>query len=71
MFQLAIRELAGAYFNLDSKLNQPELIGDSSDLFTYLDAALIDVEKQLFVVISIEASHNHSYLLPAYRPSLA
>uniref|UniRef100_A0A914UUS8 ubiquitinyl hydrolase 1 n=1 Tax=Plectus sambesii TaxID=2011161 RepID=A0A914UUS8_9BILA len=64
---LAIREIAGGYFNLDSKLSQPELIGDACDLLTYLEQKLVDAETQIFVVVSGQASSDQSYLLPAYR----
>lgn len=48
---LAIREIATMYYNFDSKLDHPLLIGDKTQLIEYLQTKLNDCE--LFIICSL------------------
>uniref|UniRef100_A0A1B6LRM8 Josephin-2 n=1 Tax=Graphocephala atropunctata TaxID=36148 RepID=A0A1B6LRM8_9HEMI len=55
---VAIRQVAGTYYNLDSKLEDPVLIGLDEELVTYLRRQLENKEKELFIVVSSENSEK-------------
>lgn len=56
---LAIRCINGSYYNLDSKLDHPELIGRENDLVIYLRDVLADIEKELFVITTLVNSKSY------------
>ncbi|KAL1465659.1 hypothetical protein WDU94_005211 [Cyamophila willieti] len=56
---LSIRNINGIYYNLDSKLDQPEKIGREDHLVDYLQDILSDVEKEMFVVTTLENSKTY------------
>lgn len=60
---IALKELKqeGGFFNLDSKLKSPELIGDREDFFAFLLAELSDREKELFLVVRQGVSELDSW----------
>ncbi|XP_053625504.1 josephin-2 [Plodia interpunctella] len=64
---ITIRQIQGNFYNLDSKLEAPQLIGRSSDLIAYLKEQLESKEKELFVVVSKEVDEKqlwmHQYAL--------
>ncbi|KAM3961778.1 josephin domain containing [Aphomia sociella] len=64
---ITIRQIQGNFYNLDSKLDTPQLIGRSSDLIAYLKEQLDSKEKELFVVVSKEVEEKqlwmHQYAL--------
>nr|CAH7751793.1 unnamed protein product [Callosobruchus chinensis] len=60
---IAIREINGIFYNLDSKLDAPQLIGQESELLNYLREELDDKEKQLFLVVTEKVGQDHSWLL--------
>ncbi|XP_046964967.1 josephin-1 [Vanessa cardui] len=64
---ITIRQIQGNFYNLDSKLDSPQLIGRSSDLIAYLKEQLDSKEKELFVVVSREVEEKqlwmHQYTL--------
>ncbi|XP_013140625.1 PREDICTED: josephin-1 [Papilio polytes] len=65
---ITIRQIQGNFYNLDSKLDTPTLIGRSTDLIAYLKEQLECKEKELFVVVSKEVEEKqlwmHQYVLP-------
>ncbi|KAJ1530687.1 hypothetical protein ONE63_005553 [Megalurothrips usitatus] len=61
---IAIREIDGSYYNLDSKLDSPELIGKGEDLIAYLKNQLENKEKELFVIIPLEVGKSQVWQLP-------
>ncbi|KAJ0180275.1 hypothetical protein K1T71_003679 [Dendrolimus kikuchii] len=65
---ITIRQIQGNFYNLDSKLDAPQVIGRSSDLIAYLKEQLDSKEKELFVVVSKEIEEKqlwmHQYSLP-------
>ncbi|BES96056.1 Josephin [Nesidiocoris tenuis] len=56
---VAIRRVAGIYYNLDSKLDAPYAIGQESDLMNYLREQLDSKEKELFVVVGQDVDEKH------------
>lgn len=64
---ITLRQIQGNFYNLDSKLETPQLIGRSSDLIAYLKEQLDSKEKELFVVVSREVEEKqlwmHQYAL--------
>lgn len=61
---VTIREIDGSYYNLDSKLDSPELIGKGEDVIMYLRNQLENKEKELFVIIPLEAGRSQVWQLP-------
>ncbi|XP_023022473.1 josephin-like protein isoform X4 [Leptinotarsa decemlineata] len=59
---VTIRDIAGLFYNLDSKLDNPLLIGRDNDLLNYLRDELDCIEKQLFLVVTEEAAKDHTWL---------
>lgn len=59
---IAIRRIDGIFWNLDSKLNAPERIGDDYALLDYLNVHLHSNDKELFIVVSAETEQNKSWL---------
>ncbi|CAH2086862.1 unnamed protein product [Euphydryas editha] len=72
---ITIRQIQGNFYNLDSKLDSPQLIGRSSDLIAYLKEQLDSKEKELFVVVSKEVEEKqlwmHQYTLKHQQDSLS
>ncbi|XP_054739659.1 josephin-like protein [Anastrepha obliqua] len=48
---IAIRRIDGKYYNLDSKLREPDCIGDETDLLSYLRSQLETNKRELFVIV--------------------
>ena len=48
------------YYNLDSKLKEPQLIGDKSSFLEYLGTQL-EENKELFLVVSTAVSNSNSW----------
>lgn len=49
---VAIRKINGDYYNLDSKLSKPKLIGTTDeDFLTYLKTEMSSNDKELFIVV--------------------
>ncbi|XP_026291955.1 josephin-2 [Frankliniella occidentalis] len=61
---VAIREIDGSYYNLDSKLDSPELIGKGEELLAYLKSQLENKEKELFVIIPLEVERSQLWQVP-------
>lgn len=66
---VAIREVEGSYYNLDSKLDSPELIGKGEDLIAYLKSQLENKEKELFVIIPLAVERSQVWQLPEANSS--
>lgn len=61
-FQIAVREVDGTYYNLDSKLDYPEVIGDEGMLMKFLADTLECREKELFVVVTKQTEHESTWM---------
>ncbi|XP_026329774.1 josephin-1-like [Hyposmocoma kahamanoa] len=59
---ITIRQIGGSFYNLDSKLDAPQLIGRSSELIAYLKEQLESKEKELFVIVSREVEEKQLWL---------
>ncbi|KAL7631293.1 UNVERIFIED_CONTAM: hypothetical protein RMT77_018404 [Armadillidium vulgare] len=60
---LAIRIFRGMYYNLDSKLDAPQLIGKEEDLMKYLQDELKSKDKELFIVVTQEVEQDRSWCM--------
>jgi josephin len=49
------------YYNLDSKLDQPEHIGNSQNLKAYLTDLLNQKETELFVIVNKDVEQDESW----------
>ncbi|XP_030750566.1 josephin-1 isoform X1 [Sitophilus oryzae] len=59
---IALREINGIYYNLDSKLDIPKIIGTSQDLNNFICNELDSQDKELFIVTTAEAGVNQCWL---------
>ena len=48
---VAIKEIEGTFYNLDSKLKEPEILGTRADAITFLRRKLQEKDNELFVVV--------------------
>lgn len=56
-----VRRINGHYYNLDSKLEFPELIGEEPEVVKYLKDQIGHKEKELFVVVSKEVDESRAW----------
>ncbi|XP_043255056.1 josephin-2 [Colletes gigas] len=63
---IALKKIHGAFYNLDSKLDSPQLIGKEHDLLVYLKDQIDSKEKELFLVVSKEIDSNQGWLINTY-----
>ncbi|XP_076645271.1 josephin domain containing isoform X1 [Halictus rubicundus] len=63
---IAVKKIHGAFYNLDSKLDSPQLIGKDHDLLVYLKDQIDSKEKELFVVVSTEIGSKQGWLMNTY-----
>lgn len=59
---IAVRKIGKDYWNLDSKLDRPENIGNEEDLLSYLKNLLSNNDKELFVVVSSETEKTKNWM---------
>ncbi|XP_076251648.1 josephin-2-like [Rhynchophorus ferrugineus] len=59
---IAIRNLYGIYYNLDSKLEAPKSIGRSGELEHFIRSELDSQDKELFVVTDCETGRSQGWL---------
>ncbi|KAF5290009.1 hypothetical protein FQR65_LT11675 [Abscondita terminalis] len=60
---VTLRQINGFFYNLDSKLDGPEIIGNSEDLLDYLKEQLDCKDKELFLVVESEVDKTQNWLL--------
>ena len=53
-----IREIEGAYYNLDSKFSVPEKIGSSEETLEYLKEILKAGDRELLLVVNSEVEKS-------------
>ncbi|UYV78882.1 JOSD1 [Cordylochernes scorpioides] len=61
---VAVRQLDGLYYNLDSKMEAPLALGKEEEVLGYLKEQLRSKDKQLFLVVSQEVAQARSWLKP-------
>lgn len=59
---IAVRKIHSFFWNLDSKLNAPERIGDDFQLLNYLNNLLKSNDVELLVVVSSEVEKSKKWL---------
>ncbi|XP_038048299.1 josephin-2-like [Patiria miniata] len=59
---IAVRQIEGTYYNLDSKLSKPAKIGDSSKLRGFLEAELRRKGCELLLVVTKEVAEAKTWL---------
>ncbi|XP_024943441.1 josephin-2 [Cephus cinctus] len=64
---VALRKIHGAFYNLDSKLDAPQLIGKDNELLAYLKEQIDSKEKELFLVVSREVDSTQGWLMDKYE----
>ncbi|XP_005180964.1 josephin-like protein [Musca domestica] len=55
---IAVRQIDGKFYNLDSKLHTPECIGNEQQLFAFLKQQLQSNDRELFVIVESSANEN-------------
>ncbi|KAJ8913849.1 hypothetical protein NQ315_003758 [Exocentrus adspersus] len=60
---ITIREIDGFFYNLDSKLDSPQFIGQETDLLCFLRDILNSKDKELFLVVTSETEKDQNWLL--------
>lgn len=59
---IAIKSIKGTYYNLDSKLNSPQIIGSENDLINFLKTELQNKDKELFIIVTSETAKKHEWM---------
>lgn len=67
---IALKKIHGTFYNLDSKLDSPQLIGKENDLLAYLKDQIDSKERELFLVVSKEIDGNQGWLKSGYSNEL-
>jgi len=58
---IALKKIDDAWYNLDSKLQNPEKIGSNEEFLKYVESQLKEGNKELFLVVSSEVSESESW----------
>ena len=58
-----MRKIDDTYFNLDSKLDEPKVIGDDKDFQSYLRTHLKKEETQLLLVVENSIAESEAWKL--------
>ncbi|XP_004619926.1 josephin-2 isoform X2 [Sorex araneus] len=59
---VALRQVGGVYYNLDSKLRAPEALGDETGVRAFLEAALAQGLCELLLVVTKDVEEQGSWL---------
>ncbi|CAG9856315.1 unnamed protein product [Phyllotreta striolata] len=59
---ITLKKINGKFYNLDSKLDNPQQIGEDSEFLCYLREEMDSLDKELFLVVSEEVAKNQSWL---------
>ncbi|XP_043846791.1 josephin-2 [Dromiciops gliroides] len=62
---VALRQVAGVYYNLDSKLREPMALGGEAELRDFLSAALAEGPCEVLLVVTKEVEAEGSWLQAA------
>ena len=58
---IALKDIGGVWYNLDSKMKEPEVIGSKKDCYEFLGKHLKDKDKELFLVVTKEVQESESW----------
>ncbi|XP_062544891.1 josephin-like protein isoform X1 [Armigeres subalbatus] len=64
---ISVRKINGEYWNLDSKLDAPQVIGKETQAMEYLRSQLQSNDKELFIVCTKGVDKDQTWLFPEYR----
>ena len=64
---ITVREIDGTWYNLDSKLKVPQLLGDEEGLRAFL-TVISDAGHQIFVIVPNDVEISQAWLKPQHRP---
>ncbi|XP_072390295.1 josephin-like protein [Diabrotica undecimpunctata] len=59
---ITIKQINCGYYNLDSKLDAPQLIGGDQEVINYLRDEVESKDKELFLVVTNEVSKDQSWI---------
>jgi josephin len=59
---LALRQVDGIYYNLDSDLQSPLIVGNEDDMKSYLQTQLENDDKHLLIVVTSQVAALNSWL---------
>ena len=57
----SIKKINNVYYNLDSKLKEPEKIGNDVELTSYLKSKLSEVKTELLLVVDKDVAETRSW----------
>ncbi len=55
---ITVRKVQGSYYNLDSKLDAPKVIGQEKELLDFLRDQVQNVEKELLLAVTTEVAQS-------------
>jgi len=58
---IAFKKIGDAWWNLDSKIKEPIILGNNSDFCSYIEDQLSDKNKELFLVITNSVQESGSW----------
>ncbi|XP_071035493.1 josephin-1 isoform X2 [Parasteatoda tepidariorum] len=56
---IAVKEIEGTFYNLDSKLDRPSVIGKESDLMSYLREQIRGKDREIFLIVPQELDRKN------------
>ncbi|CAH1106095.1 unnamed protein product [Psylliodes chrysocephalus] len=59
---ITLKKINGIFYNLDSKLDNPQQIGEDSDFLCYLREEMDSLDKELFLVVREEVAKSQGWL---------
>ncbi|CAH1274254.1 JOSD1 [Branchiostoma lanceolatum] len=62
---ICVRQIDGIYYNLDSKLNVPEMIGEAEELRTFLRKELAAKDREMLLVVAGDVERDQTWRLPS------
>lgn len=60
---IALKDIGGVWYNLDSKMKDPELIGGKEDCYEFLGKQLKEKDKELFLIVTKDVQESESWKL--------
>lgn len=64
---IALKNIAGVWYNLDSKINEPEAIGSKKECFEFLDNQLKGKDVELFLIVTKEVQESEGWKIKDHK----
>ena len=58
---IALKDIGGVWYNLDSKMKEPEAIGSKDDCYEFLSKQLKHKDKELFLIVTRDVQESESW----------